>query len=115
MRELQRRYHKEPGSLLSTAAHPGSARTNLQQHKPSFRFMMSLPFMAQDPPAGALPTLYAATAEDVVGGDYYGPKGLFEMTGPPAKAYMSKHARNDDTAQKLWELSEQLTGVTYVI
>ena len=66
-------------------------------------------------PAGALPTLYAATAEDVSGGDYFGPKGPFEMTGPPAKAYMNKHARNDENAQKLWELSEQLTGVTYAI
>lgn len=115
MRELQRRYHKESGSLISSAAHPGSTRTNLQQYKPSLRWMMSLPFMAQKPPAGALPTLYAATAEDVVGSDYFGPKGPFEMTGPPAKAYMSKHARNDESAQKLWELSEQLTGVTYAV
>lgn len=115
MRELQRRSHKGARSLLSSAAHPGSTRTNLQQYKPSFRWMMSLPFMAQEPPAGALPTLYAATAEDVVGGDYYGPQGWFEMTGPPAKAYMSKHARDDETAQRLWELSEQLTGVVYAI
>ena len=77
--------------------------------------MMSLPFTAQEPPAGALPTLYAATAEDVVGGDYFGPQGLFEMTGPPAKAYMSKHARDDEAAQRLWALSEQLTDVTYAI
>ncbi len=115
MRELQRRYHTEKGPLLSTAAHPGSTRTNLQQYKPSFRVMMSFPFMAQDPPAGALPTLYAATAGDVSGGDYFGPGGPFEMTGPPARAYMSKHARNDENAQRLWELSERLTGVTYAI
>lgn len=115
MRELQRRYHKEPGALLSTAAHPGSTRTNLQQYKPSLRFIMSLPLMAQEPPAGALPTLYAATAEDVAGGDYYGPQNMFEMTGPPAKASMSKHARNDENAKKLWTLSEQLTGVTYAM
>lgn len=113
MRELQRRYHKEPSALLSTASHPGSTRTNLQQYKASFRFVMSLPLMAQDPPAGAWPTLYAATAEDVAGGDYYGPQNMFEMTGPPGKAYTSKHARNDENAQKLWDLSEQLTGVTY--
>ncbi len=113
MRELQRRYHTEKGSLLSTAAHPGSTRTNLQQYKPSFRFIMSFPFMAQDPPAGALPTPYAATAGDVIGGDYFGPGGPFEMTGPPAKAYMSKHARNDENAKRLWELSERRTGVRY--
>ncbi len=113
MRELQRLYHTEKGSPLSTAAHPGSTRTNLQQHKPSFRFFMSFPFVAQDPPAGALPTLHAATAGDVTGGDYFGPGGPFEMTGPPAKAYMSKYARNAENAKKLWALSERLTGVTY--
>lgn len=113
MRELQRRYHTEAGTLISSAAHPGSTRTNLQQYKPSFRFFMSFPLMAQDSPAGALPTLYAATAGDVSGGDYFGPGGPFEMTGPPAKAYMSKHARNDENAKRLWELSERRTGVTY--
>ena len=115
MRELQRRCVKASSSMLSSAAHPGSTRTNLQQYKPSFRWMMSLPFAAQEPPAGALPTLYAATAADVVGGDYFGPQGWFEMTGPPAKAYMSKHARDDEAAQRLWALSEQLTGVAYAI
>ncbi len=115
MQELQRRYHTEKGCLLSTAAHPGSTRTNLQQYKPSFQFIMSFPFMAQDPPAGALPTLYAATAGDVSGGDYFGPGGPFEMTGPPAEAYMSKHARNAENAKRLWELSEQRTGVRYAI
>lgn len=48
--------------------------------------------MAQEAPAGALPTLYAATARDVTGGDYFGPGGPFEMTGPPKKAFMSRHA-----------------------
>ena len=71
--------------------------------------------MAQEAPAGALPTLYAATAQDVTGGDYYGPQGWFEMTGPPAKAYMSKHAKNNENAKKLWELSERLTGVAYAL
>ncbi len=114
MQELQRRYRTEKDSLLSTAAHPGSTRTNLQRYKPSFRLLMRLPFLAQDPPAGALPTLYAATAGDILGGDYFGPGGPFEMTGPPAKAYMSKHARDDEKAEMLWELSAQRTGVTYV-
>ncbi len=113
MRELHGRYHTQTDALLSTAAHPGSTRTNLQQYKPSLQFLMSLPLMAQDPPAGALPTLYAATAADITGRDYFGPGGPFELTGPPATAYMSKHARNDENAKRLWELSEQRTGVTY--
>ncbi|MGE0683858.1 MAG: oxidoreductase [Candidatus Binatia bacterium] len=115
MRELHRRCRQASSSTRSVAAHPGSTRTNLQQYKPSFRWMMSFPFTAQEPPAGALPTLYAATAEYVTEGDYYGPQGWFEMTGPPAKAYMSTHARSEESAKKLWELSEKLTGVTYTI
>ncbi len=115
MRELQRRCTKESSPTLSVAAHPGSTRTNLQQYSAMFRWSMKFPFIAQESSAGALPTLYAATAGNVSGGDYYGPHGWFELTGPPGKAYMSKHARNDETAQKLWELSEQLTGVTYAL
>jgi NAD(P)-dependent dehydrogenase (short-subunit alcohol dehydrogenase family) len=115
MRELQRRCHRAAISTLSVAAHPGSTRTNLQQYASMIRWSMALPFMAQEAAAGALPTLYAATVKDVAGGDYYGPQGWFEMTGPPAKAYMSKHARDDEAARRLWELSEQLTGVTYAI
>lgn len=115
MRELQRRCRQSSSATLSSAAHPGSTRTNLQRYAGMFRWTMKFPLMAQESPAGALPTLYAATAKDVAGGDYFGPQGLFEMTGPPAKAYMSKHARNDESAKKLWELSEQLTGVTYSI
>ena len=115
MRELQRRCTKESNSTLSVAAHPGSTRTNLQQYSALFRWIMKLPFAAQGSAARALPTLYAATAGNVSGGDYYGPHGWFELTGPPGKAYLSKHARNDESAQKLWELSEQLTGVTYAL
>lgn len=112
MRELQRRCNKKSSSMLSVAAHPGSTRTNLQQYASMIRWSMEFPFMAQEAAAGALPTLYAAMAADVAGGDYYGPQGWFEMTGPPGKAYMSKHARNDETARRLWELSEQLTSVS---
>ena len=115
MRELQRRCTQESNSTLSVAAHPGSRRTNLQQYSALFRWSMKLPFIAQESAAGALPTLYAATAGNVSGGDYYGPHGWFELTGPPGKAYLSKHARNDENAHKIWELSEQLTGVTYAV
>ena len=113
MRELQRRCHRGPDSLLSTAAHPGATRTRLQRHSPLIRRVMKLPFISQDAAAGAWPTLYAATAADVAGGDYFGPGGPFEMTGPPAPAFMSRHARDDDGARRLWDLSERLTGVAF--
>ena len=113
MRELQLRYHDGPNSLRSAAAHPGFTKTDLQRHTAMVRLMMKVPGMAQESLAGALPTLYAATAPDVAGGDYFGPGGLFEMAGPPARAFLSSRVRNDETAQRLWEVSERLTGVTY--
>lgn len=115
MRELQRRYHDGPNSLRSAAAHPGFTKTDLQRHTAMVRLMMKVPGMAQESLAGALPTLYAATAPDVAGGDYFGPGGLFEMAGPPARAFLSGSVRNDETARRLWDLSERLTGVTYAI
>ena len=113
MRELQRRYHDGPDSLRSSAAHPGFTKTDLQRHTAMVRLMMKIPGMAQDSLAGALPTLYAATAPDVAGGDYFGPGGLFEMAGPPVRAFLGSRARNDETTRRLWDLSERLTGVTY--
>ena len=113
MRELQHRYHDGPGSLRSSAVHPGFTKTDLQRHTAMVRVMMKVPGMAQDSLAGALPTLYAATAPDVAGGDYFGPGGLFEMAGPPGRAFLSSRVHNDETAQRLWEVSERLTGVTY--
>ena len=115
MRELQRRYHDGPNSLRSAAAHPGFTKTDLQRHTAMVRLMMKVPGMAQESLAGALPTLYAATAPDVAGGDYFGPGGMFEMAGPPARAFLSVSARNDETTRRLWDLSERLTGVTYAI
>ena len=113
MRELQRRYHDGPDSLRSSAAHPGFTKTDLQRHTAMVRLMMKIPCMAQDSLAGALPTLYAATAPNVAGGDYFGPGGLFEMAGPPVRVFLSDRTRNDETAQRLWEVSERLSGVTY--
>lgn len=113
MRELQHRYHDGPDSLRSAAAHPGFTKTDLQRHTAMVSLMMKVPGMAQDSLAGALPALYAATTPDVAGGDYFGPGGMFEMAGPPVRAFLSSRARNDETTQRLWEVSERLTGVTY--
>ena len=63
------------------------------------------------PPSGALPTLYAATADGVRGGDYFGP--LFSVAGPPARALMSPLARDAVAARRLWDVSEELTGVGF--
>ena len=69
--------------------------------------------LAQSAAMGALPTLYAATAPQVQGGDYFGPASLGEMWGNPRKVGATARARNPADAARLWELSEALTGVSY--
>ncbi len=63
---------------------------------------------------GAAPTLMAATHPDVVGNDYIGPRGWFEIAGPPVKTRPLRKARDPEAAHRLWEVSEELTGVRYL-
>jgi NAD(P)-dependent dehydrogenase (short-subunit alcohol dehydrogenase family) len=117
MRELDRRAKKAGIGLTSVAAHPGYAATNLQSHPASWleRRVIALgnTLVAQSDVMGALPQLYAATAPDVQGGEYYGPHGLFESRGHPERVGSSATSRDPETAQRLWAVSEELTGVTY--
>jgi hypothetical protein len=69
--------------------------------------------LAQDAAEGALPMLYAATMPDVKGGEYYGPGGLMDMRGPPERQRSSERSYDRETAARLWEVSERLTGVSY--
>jgi hypothetical protein len=69
--------------------------------------------VAQSAESGARPQLYAATMPDVHGGDYYGPDGLFESRGAPKRVGRTSAAQDEVTAARLWELSEELTGVRY--
>ncbi|MBW2529263.1 MAG: SDR family oxidoreductase [Deltaproteobacteria bacterium] len=105
--ELHRRLRNRGVELASLAAHPGWTKTNLQDNAPIARFFG---FLAQAGRYGALPTLRAATDPDARSGHYYGPSGFFELQGPPARAYVSRAARNRDTAARLWSISEELTG-----
>jgi NAD(P)-dependent dehydrogenase (short-subunit alcohol dehydrogenase family) len=123
--ELDRLSQLNRWLLTSNAAHPGAAKTNLQASGPSlgkrkqektgwlFRMSMFVPRAWQDSAAGALPTLYAATRPEAVGGEYYGPDGPFELTGKPSLAHKSRRARDEQVAAELWRLSEELTGVSY--
>ncbi|MFI2285194.1 oxidoreductase [Nocardia beijingensis] len=114
-RELQRRLTAAGSAKLSVAAHPGYASTELQSHTESFldRVMwVGNRLLAQNAAMGALPTLYAATAEVQPGG-YYGPTGLGGMRGYPGPSASSKASRDEKVAADLWELSEKLTGVGY--
>jgi NAD(P)-dependent dehydrogenase (short-subunit alcohol dehydrogenase family) len=111
--ELQRRLSQKGKTPISIAAHPGYAHTNLQQHTALFSFLN--PIMAQSQEMGALPILYAATRPDIQGGEYIGPDGFLGQHGYPHKARSSKSSHNEKTADRLWKVSEQLTGVTYDI
>ncbi|BDU04363.1 oxidoreductase [Nocardia cyriacigeorgica] len=114
--ELQRKLTAAGWSKLSVAAHPGYAATELQSHTESVQdIVMALGnrLFAQSAEMGALPELYAATAEGVEPGGYYGPKGFRGMRGHPGRVGSSKRSKDQETARGLWELSEKLTGVRY--
>ncbi len=120
--ELERRARAQGWELMSNAAHPGFARTGLQATGPQMgRDRPSLlqyatrvlgPFLSQSAAEGALPTLLAATSPEAEGGVMYGPDGFYEMKGPPHRARILDHALDRDVAARLWEVSEQLTGVS---
>ncbi len=107
--ELDRRARAGGSSIVAAVAHPGYANTNLQSGT-SFQWSN---FMAQPAAAGALPQLYAATAPDVKGGEFFGPSGLLEQRGAPKRVKAAKRAYDAETARRLWEVSEELTGVSF--
>ena len=109
--ELQRRLHDMGSNTLVTASHPGWTATELQRHVGLLGFLNH--FFSQDISMGALPTLYAAVGEDVKGCDYYGPSGWREMKGYPKKVESNELSHDKEIAQKLWEVSEELTGIKY--
>ena len=114
--ELQRRLSAVGSTVLATAAHPGYASTNLQFHSGERLFdMLSVAgnrIVAQDADGGARPTLYAATA-DIPGDSYAGPGGFMELRGAPTLVDRSAAAKDTAVARRLWEVSEQLTGVRF--
>jgi NAD(P)-dependent dehydrogenase (short-subunit alcohol dehydrogenase family) len=120
--ELARRSEAAGTDLVATAAHPGYAATNLQTAGVGLGRAGPLlkPFMrignvifGQSDAMGALPVLYAATAPAVRGDDYFGPDGIGEQHGHPRLVGRSGRAADPDAAQRLWELSTELTGVGF--
>ena len=69
--------------------------------------------LGQPADQGALPSLYAATENDVQGGTYFGPRSWFGLKGAPTIAYVPSRGRDDELAHELWTRSEALTGVTF--
>jgi len=109
--ELNRRLLAAHIAAIATAAHPGWTDTGLQKSR-MLKFFSSL--LGQRPNMGALPTLYAATAPDVQANTYIGPDSFQEWRGYPKKVQPSGAAQDQHTATQLWEVSERLTGISYL-
>lgn len=119
--ELQRRADAAEWALKAVAAHPGWSATNLQEAGPRLAqnpigraaVKVGNALFAQSAEDGALPTLYAATAPDVISAEYFGPGGPFEARGHPTRVGRSAAATDLEAARRLWEVSVELTGVDY--
>ena len=116
--ELQRRSDAQGWGLVSNAAHPGYAVTNLIANGPNADgptafslFSRALqPILSQSAEAGALPQIFAATSPDAEPAGYYGPDGFYELKGAVAPAMVSPRARDRAIGARLWSASQDLTG-----
>ncbi len=108
---LQEKLEKAGSKTIAVASHPGWTGTELQRHVGLFKFLNR--FLSQSIDMGALPTLYAATAPDVKGSDYYGPSGRQEMKGYPKKVASNELSHDREIAKKLWDVSGELTKVKF--
>ena len=119
--ELDNRARAAGVDLTSVAAHPGLAATKLMQSRPGeakgrlrgLVFGLGFRVVGQSEAHGAWPQLYAATMPDVVGGEYFGPSRLGGTRGAPIRVDRSPAAKDPASGARLWDISEQLTGVTY--
>jgi NAD(P)-dependent dehydrogenase (short-subunit alcohol dehydrogenase family) len=115
--ELDRRLRAAGSPIASVLAHPGYSATNLQVSGPTgvMRLMLRVSnrVAAQSAERGALPQLYAATAPGVEGGEFYGPNGPYELRGHVTRVQPIPRAQDPELGRRLWEVSEELTGVSY--
>jgi NAD(P)-dependent dehydrogenase (short-subunit alcohol dehydrogenase family) len=117
--ELQRKLAAAGSSVIAVAAHPGTSATNLvnvsAQDNIIKRIVMpaGARLISQSAAKGALPQLYAATAPDVKGGEYFGPNGIAESFGYPKRVDSIPASKDLAAAARLWSISEELTGVSY--
>ncbi|MET7375229.1 SDR family NAD(P)-dependent oxidoreductase [Micromonospora arida] len=115
--ELQRRLAAH-GTTVAVAAHPGVSNTELVRNAPAAvrrPITWLAPVITQPAAAGALPTLRAATDPSVLGGQYYGPDGLGEARGYPRLVTSSPESYDLTVQQRLWAVSEDLTGVRFPV
>ena len=113
--ELQRRLTAHGATTIAVAAHPGASNTELIRNSPAAIRRIArpiAPLVAQSAAMGALPTLRAATDPAVLGGQYYGPGGPGQTRGYPRLVTSSRQSYDIALQQRLWAVSEELTGVS---
>lgn len=123
--ELQRRSAARGWGITSTLSHPGVAPTSLLAARPEIgrsgdtlgvrviRWGSARGLFFGTPESAALPALYAAASPDAKPGRLYGPKGPGHLGGAPAEQSLYRPLRSADDAARLWQLTEELTGVTF--
>ncbi len=120
--ELNRRLQQAGREIIALGAHPGFANTNIHQNSPALHYKnpvrkwISQKMQRLIPTAAdaARPVILAAESPDVSGGEYYGPGGFLEIGGKPAHARINPIARDPELAERLWAVSESMTGVSYL-
>jgi NAD(P)-dependent dehydrogenase (short-subunit alcohol dehydrogenase family) len=114
--ELQRRLVPR-GTTIAAAAHPGGSDTELMRNMPAPLRVATAAVapLFQGADMGALPTLRAATDPGVLGGQYFGPDGLGGLRGYPKVVPSSDQSHDATLQRRLWEVSEELTGVVYPV
>lgn len=121
--ELNRRLQQSGSKVIALSAHPGFAATDMGRKTGATTPKTAFGKWYQDkmeawivakPERAADPIVYAASADNVCGGDYYGPTGLFEIKGKTGKAKLNPLARNVEFGKRVWAASEALTGVHYL-
>jgi len=115
--ELDRRLRAAKSPVVSVLAHPRFAGTNLAEGMapgPTRLWMAFIfPIFGQSLADGAAPTLMAATAPDVKGGEFFGPGGPFELRGRPKRVRLARRALDAEVAARLWTTSEEMTELRF--
>jgi NAD(P)-dependent dehydrogenase (short-subunit alcohol dehydrogenase family) len=122
--ELQRRSFSNEWGLMALAAHPGYALTNIIANGPASEGTRDVKwqvskllavFFSHSAAAGALPTLFAATSLLAESGGYYGPSGFYELKGAVKPSFVASQAKDEKIAARLWQVSEELSGVSWPV
>jgi NAD(P)-dependent dehydrogenase (short-subunit alcohol dehydrogenase family) len=110
--ELDRRLKSRKSSIVSLGSHPGWSATDLQRHSLIFRFLNK--FFGMSAKKGAAPSLYAATVKDAIKYPYWGVTKNGEMHGWTGRAKINSKAKDLEVAERLWNISCELSGIEYL-